>query len=528
MLLLSTDALTFKYDSQVETVFENISLKIYNESRIGLIGRNGCGKTTLCRILNGEIKASTGSIWKKEGLITGYIEQESLSEEAILCGKYILNVVNGLGDLWENIYSSKDSSIQSESVIDYVEKNGYEMESRLLGILGKFGLPEEILLRDYNSLSGGEKTKIRLIRCLLKGFDIMLLDEPTNHLDMDSLDWLENYLLSNQIPYIIISHDRYFLDQTVNTIWELKNRNLTEYTGNYSQYRNHKEAELEYKKKQYNIAKVKIKQLTKAVHDKRNWALSFQGQTGSEGNAPVYESVGNGGKRAMHRAKVSEHRLEKLRDKAESEKPFIEKKRTINFSAPGKSGTSALNLVEISKSFADNKVLNDFSLTLKRHEKIAVTGANGTGKSTLLRIIAGKMKPDRGEVHLIPSLKYGYFSQEFEDLDPQKTIIEEVSEGVRERAEIARTVLGCLNLEKDKVFQLTGSLSFGEKNKTVLAKLIVSEYDVLLLDEPTNHLELETREELEKALLQFPGAVLLVSHDRFLVKRIADRVIKLS
>jgi len=528
MLLLSAEAITYKYNSQVESIIENVSLKVYEESRIGLIGRNGCGKSTLCRILNSDLKTDQGNIWRQEGLITGYIEQESSENSHILCGTYILEIEPGLGRLWEKVYCNNQDNPEPEAVIQYVENNGYVMENRLYNLLGQFGLLDEVLRRDYTSLSGGEKTRVRLLRCLLKGFDIMLLDEPTNHLDMESLDWLENYLNQSHIPYIIISHDRYFLDQCVTTIWELKDRKLNEYSGNYSSYKSQKEAELEYQKKQYNIARSKIRQLTQAAHDKRNWAQSFQAQTGSEGRASVYESVTNDGKRAMHRAKVTEHRLEKMREKAEAEKPFIEKKREISFSKPRRSGTFAVSLNNISKSFGNQVILHDFSLSVERQEKVAIIGANGSGKSTLLRIIAGKLSADSGKVRLVPSLQYGYFSQEFEELDPEKTIIEEVSSGNKELAEKARTIMGCLHIARDKVFQKIGSLSFGEKNKTVLAKLIVSEYDVLLLDEPTNHLELETREELEKALVEFPGAVILVSHDRYLVERIADRIIKLG
>ncbi len=528
MLFLSADGLTYKYESQVEPVFSDISIKIYQNSRIGLIGKNGCGKTTLCRILANDLKNYKGNIWRNNDLLVGYIEQESSEELSILCGNYIFDVNPGMGTLWEQIHNPEPNEILPETVVNYIVMDGYLLEDSLARLLGQFELDEDILFRDYLSLSGGEKTKVRLLRCLLRGFDLMLLDEPTNHLDINTMEWLQDYLKNIRIPYVIISHDRFFLDKCVTSVWELNDGYLSEFTGDYSNYRQQKEAQLDFKKKQYSIAQGKIRQLTKAVHDKRNWAGSFQAQTGSEGRAFVYESITNAGKRSMQRAKVTEHRLERLRDKDESEKPFIEKKREISFSHPQKYGRFALVVDKIYKSFADKAILNDFSLNLNRGEKVAIIGDNGSGKSTLLKIITGQIPADKGEIRLIPTLKYGYFSQEFDDLDPEKTIIEEVSGGNRKYEEGSRTILGCLNIRGDKVFQKTDSLSFGEKNKTVLAKLIVAECDILLLDEPTNHLELEAREELEQALIDFPGAVLLVSHDRYLIKRVTHRSILIS
>ena len=278
---------------------------------------------------------------------------------------------------------------------------------------------------------------------------------------------------------------------------------------------------------QYESQQKKIKQLKKTLTQRRTWAFSHQTQTGKEGYAPVYETIINPARSAMKRAKNIETRIHKEIEKEESNKPFIEKKRKIQIQDSNLKSRFILKVEKLEKSFGSKIIFQNLSFAVQNHSRLAINGVNGSGKTTLLKILMGEIKDFSGDYSWNPQVKIGYFSQEFEDLNNENSIIEEVIQGNNEIQSEARTILGCLNIRKDKVLQKIGSLSIGEKSKTALAKIIVSEANVLLLDEPTNHLEISAREALEDALLKFKGTIIFVSHDRYLQEKLATEFLKL-
>jgi len=529
MQYIKANNLKFCYETQSENILEDVPFEVINSSRIGLIGKNGCGKTTILKLLKGEITQIAGNIYFRKDLIFGFLPQEINLSENISVSDFLWKVYPTLFELkmkMDNLQNFSEQEIV-EIYAEFEKNRGYKFESRFEKTLSQFELDSEMLNRSLSSLSGGEKTKIAFCRIMLNEPDILLLDEPTNHLDIKTLNWLESYLQKISIPFLVISHDRRFLDNCVNEIWELENKNLTTYSGNYSFYKNEKETELNRKMHQYEIQKRKIKQLKNTLTQRRSWALNHQAQTGKEGYAPVYETIVNPAKSAMKRAKNIETRIHKEIAKEESEKPFIEKKRKIQIHDSDLKSRFILKAENLGKSFGSKNIFQNLSFTVRNHSRLAINGVNGSGKTTLLKILVGEISEFEGIFSWNPQTKIGYYSQEFENLNPDNAIIEEVIQGNYEIQSEARTILGCLNIRKNKVHQKINSLSIGERSKTALAKIIVSNANVLLLDEPTNHLEISAREALEDALIKFNGTVIFVSHDRYLQGKLATEFLEL-
>ncbi len=528
--------INFRYENKPESIFENLSLDIYDSCKVGLIGRNGVGKSTLVKLILGEITPNQGSVHKNDDLEVGYLAQEIRYDEEQIVSDYFWSINTELNYVR---YKLKDQSKLNQSELieligKYDDLNGYDFEIHIEKHISQFDLSESILNRNIGSLSGGEKTKIALIRILLNNPNLILLDEPTNHLDINTLQWLEVYLQNLKIPFLIISHDRKFLDNCVNEIWEIESEEIHRYSGNYSFYRESKEQDFQSKMHNFESQKKKINKLKKALVKRRSWSFQHQGQTGTEGNAPIYESVGNQSKSAMTRAKAIESRVIKEIEKAEAEKPWIEKKRRIIFSNSSLNCREILKVENLCKSFSNEVVLDNLSFSIKNHSRVSIEGLNGSGKSTLLKILIGSLEQTSGEFQWNPQVKIGYYSQEFDHLDDKRTIIEEVLDGIEsdqtfsELQSRARTILGCLNLRKDKVYYKISELSIGEKSKVALTKLILSDSNVLILDEPDNHLEIVAREALEDALLNYSGSIIFVSHDRYFVEKIATESVGLD
>ena len=529
MQYIKANNLNFCYESQSENILEDISFEIINSSRIGLIGKNGCGKTTILKLLGKDIKPIVGNIYFKKDIVFGFLPQEISLPENIPVSDFLWMVKPKLFELKKKINNLKNFNDEEiVNILSEFEKNhGYNFENKFEKILSHFELDKEMLSRSISSLSGGEKTKIAFCRIMLPEPDVLFLDEPTNHLDIRTLNWLDSYLQKISIPFLIISHDRRFLDNCVNEIWELENKNLTIFSGNYSFYRNEKETEFNRKMHQYEIQKRKIKQLKNTLMQRRSWALNHQAQTGKEGYAPVYESVINPAKSAMKRAKNIETRIQKEIEKEESNKPFIEKKRKIQIHQTDLRSRFILKVEKLGKSFGSKNVFQNLSFSVRNHSRLAINGVNGSGKSTLLKILVEEITEFDGTFFWNPQAKIGYYSQEFENLNEENSIIEDVIQGNYEIQSHARTILGCLNIRRDKVYQKIASLSIGERSKVVLTKLIVSDANVLILDEPTNHLEISAREALEDALIKFNGTIIFVSHDRFLQEKLAMEFLEL-
>ena len=530
MALIKANNIEFCYEDQVENLFENLSFEINPNTKAGLIGKNGCGKSTLFSILLQKHKPTAGGIYFQPELSIGYLPQEIEIPDDLIVQDFpwlLKPVLFNLKQKMEKLDKFEESEM-IRILADFDTLGGYKFDLHFQKIMSLFGLDESFLQRKVSTLSGGEKTKIAFCRIMLEEPDLLLLDEPTNHLDVQTLLWLENYLNSVSIPFIVISHDRKFLDNCVQEIWEMEEQTVRKFSGNYSFYRQEKDEEFQRKLHRYDNAQKRIKKLNKAFTARKDWAVSHQAQTGSEGFAPVYETIGNEAKKAMRQAKAVETRLTKAIEKAQLEKPWIEKKRDIHFEDQELKAKTILRMENVSKSFGKEIVLKNMDLAVGNGERLVISGRNGSGKSTLLKILVGEITDFEGEYFWNPQVKIGYFAQEIEELNPNNTILEELIAGDMTRQPLARTVLGSLNLRRDKVHQKIGSLSIGEKSKTALAKIIISDANVLILDEPTNHLEISAREALEEALLQFSGTIIFVSHDRYLCEKLADREINLD
>ena len=530
MTLIKAGNIKFYYENQAETLIQDLSFEIGDNTKVGLIGRNGCGKSTLFALLLQKQKPVGGSLYFQPGLKIGYLSQEVTISENITVRDYLWLLKPALFELKQKM-EKLDTLPENEVVrilAEFDTLGGYKFDLFFEKIMSQFGLEEAFLQRKVQKLSGGEKTKITLCRLMLDNPDLLLLDEPTNHLDVPTLQWLEAYLNSVSTPFIVISHDRRFLDNCVNEIWEMEDKTISEFSGNYSFYRREKDEKFQRKMHKYDNAQKKIKKLKKAVGDRRNWAGSYQAQTGKEGYAPVFEMLTNPAKDAMRRAKAVETRLNKEIEKAEAEKPWIEKKREIHFEEQNLKAKTVLRVENVSKSFGNKAVLHDLSFTVCNGDRFLIRGKNGSGKSTLLKILVGIIPEFSGNFSWNPQSQIGYYAQEIENLNPENTILTELIGGDMTKQSLARTVLGSLNLRKDKVNQKIGTLSLGERSKTALVKLIVSDFNVLLLDEPTNHLEIAAREALEKALSDFTGTIILISHDRYLCEKLVTNEIDLD
>ncbi|MFC1887449.1 ribosomal protection-like ABC-F family protein [Candidatus Cloacimonadota bacterium] len=530
MTLVKAGNIKFYYEDQIESLFEELDFEINLKSRIGLIGRNGCGKTTLFSLIQRLNKPVEGSMYITPKLITGYLPQEVRIPKEMVVQDFLWQLKPQLYELKKKIEKAEQYSQQEmiENLTDFDLLGGYKFDVHFQKVMSQFNLDESFLVRKVSTLSGGEKTKIAFCRIVLGEPDLLLLDEPTNHLDLITLEWLEDYLNEISIPFVVISHDRKFLDNCVSEVWELKDKSITRYSGNYSSYKIQIDEEFNRKLHQYQSANKRIRKLQKAVSERKGWAKSHQGQTGNEGYAPVYESIVNTAKDAMRRAKSVETRLNKEIKKAETEKPWIEKKRDITFENVELNVRTVLTVENLRKAFGEKLVLDKLNFAVDTGSKIQVSGKNGSGKSTLFKIIMQKISDYDGTINWSPQARVGYYAQEIEELDTAKSIINELLANDMSRQSQARTVLGSLNLRGDKVNQKIADLSIGERSKVALAKLIISDANVLVLDEPTNHLEIEAREALEEALIAFNGTIIFVSHDRYLCEKLATGEINLD
>ncbi|NLF95221.1 MAG: ABC-F family ATP-binding cassette domain-containing protein [Candidatus Riflebacteria bacterium] len=540
MLIIAVSNLSYTFPGAVQPVFTNLNFSVDSDARIGLVGPNGCGKTTLLQILAGKISGFCGQLTGKPVLRIATLSQETGERVSQSVFAFIRPQIANLRKEIDRLEKSCDSDAAAMKLAgfynDFSACDGFNVEADIARLFSEFSLPQEFLWRPLESLSGGEKNRVGLVRLLLDKPDLLLLDEPTNHLDVEALEWLENYLRNLKIPWLVVSHDRRFLDNCCETVWELKNGSLSEYGGNYSFYRLAKDQAHARKVLAAEIADRHIERLQKAAEKQRNDANrmeSFKPKRDrtkkggickrDEGSAKALLRTQN----KQRAATAMEQRLQRLVDKAQAEKPFIEKTRSISFPEKNLKNSCVLRVEGLSKSYGSLSLFADFSLTLLNGDRLAIVGPNGSGKSTLMRMLAGCESSDGGLISWAPAAVVAYHAQEFEQLDFSATVLDHVLAGDYAGQTRARTILGCLKLEKDKVDQQIATLSVGERSKTALARLLFMAPDVLLLDEPTNHLEIDAREALEEALADFVGTVVFVSHDRHFVEKISTRQIVL-
>lgn len=498
-------------------VLKDVSFHINDNEKAAIVGINGAGKSTLLKIIINEMSADSGDVFLAKGAVIGYLAQHqnidtemTIFDVMLEVKKDILELSDKMRDLEAKMKQAEGAALDaiyedySRATHEFELKNGYAYKSEITGILKGLGFDEEDFNRKVNTLSGGQKTRAYLARLLLSKPDIILLDEPTNHLDMKAIGWLETYLKNFNGAVLIVAHDRYFLDGVAEKIIELNNCKATTFLGNYTDYANKKKALREAELKAYLNQQKEIAHQEAVIEKLR----SFNRE----------KSI----KRAESREKVLD-KIERVNKPTE-----IDASMKISLKPHKESGKDVLNVENLTKSF-DEVLFENISFEIKKGERVAIIGGNGTGKTTLLKIINGLLLPDSGKIKLGTNVEIGYYDQEHQVLNADKNLFDEISDDYPylNNTEI-RNVLASFLFTKDDVFKLVGSLSGGEKGRLSLAKLMLSEANFLLLDEPTNHLDITSKEILEDALNNYEGTVLYVSHDRYFINKTATRILDLT
>ena len=513
MILLQTNDVMRRFGADV--LFHNINLQIQNHGRTALVGRNGAGKTTLLKMIAGITQPDEGTISKVKDLTIGYLAQDQgLDSQNNIWAELDL-VFAPLHEMEKEIHQLEDQlgdldsdSDQYQQVLnkydrlqdEYKKQGGFEYESRMRGILHGFGFGEEYYDTPVDALSGGQKTKLALAKILLQEPNLLILDEPTNHLDMNVLSWLEDYLKSYRGALLVVSHDRYFLDHVVKDVYDLDNRTLTHYTGNYTQFVAYKQERLKAEWKHYDQQQKKIAKLEDFVN--RNIVRAS----------------------TTKRAQARRKQLEKM-DRLE--RPETDD-RSIHFQfhSDKDSGTEVLDVENAKVGYDEQVLAGPLSFTVRKPQRIGIIGPNGIGKSTLLKSLLHQIPLVSGTVKFGANLEIGYYDQEQQQLHPEKTVLDEVWDDHPEVPEKdIRSLLGSFLFVGDDVYKPVHDLSGGEKARLELTKLSFKPINFLILDEPTNHLDIDSREVLENAINEFTGTVLFVSHDRYFINQVATDVL---
>ena len=482
-----------------ETVLKDVSFVVNKGDRIGVVGANGAGKSTLFRIITGELAADEGFITSAKDITMGYLKQR----EHFPDGSSVLDTLMLLGDE----PAAKKGPLSGSTLAErFEELHGYSFGRAARGRLISLGFSEDMFGQPVGALSGGEKTRLALGAMLLREPDLMLLDEPTNHLDIPTLRWLENYLRGYRGTLMIISHDRYFLDKCTNRIFEIENCRLKCYEGNYTRYK-------ELKALQYDIELKHYLQQTEEIKRQEELIARYKGR-GTEKLV----------KRAQSREKRLAH-IERL------EKPvMLSETLKINFSEKLASGNDVVFAQDVSFSYPGSKPLfKNVGLDIKKQDRICLVGSNGIGKTTLLKIILGQLRPDTGFVRLGQNVIPGYYDQEQRGLDPESTVLDELHRMYfKYDLTDLRKILGSFLFRGDDVFKKVKDLAGGEKARLSLLKLMMSGSNLLIFDEPTNHLDIAAKEVFEDAVMKFPGTIIIVSHDRYLLQHVPTAILELT
>lgn len=522
MIILSANNITKVYG--VDPIITDVSFHINKGDRIGIVGVNGAGKTTLLNILSGRLACDSGDFFVSNNTNIGYLRQsDNFSSEKTVYNEMlsifdeVIEMEKAMKELSHEISERSEKGEDVEKLLhqydemseEFKNRNGYGYKSEINGILNSMAFPEEYYHKKISILSGGERTRLALASLLLKKPDLLLLDEPTNHLDIGTLKWLEQYLKTYTGTIVLISHDRYFLDQTVNRIFEIENHKLITYEGNYSVFAEKKRLREADELRKYEHQQKEIQRQEEIIR-------RFK-QHGTEKLA----------KRAQSREKRLDH-IERL------ERPDAPLgKMKIRFKQSFQSGNDVLLVKDLAKSFGRGEdrrqLFHHVDLDIKRGERICLVGPNGIGKTTLLKIIMDEVTPDQGYIKLGHNIVFGYYDQEQNLLDNSSTVLSEVHSAYRLYSDTEiRGLLGRFLFKDDTVFQAVGSLSGGEKARLSLLKLMLSGANLLMMDEPTNHLDIASKEVFEEALKDFQGTLIVVSHDRYFLNKIPTRILELS
>ncbi len=495
-----------------ETVLENVSFALNEGDKLGIIGVNGAGKSSLFAMITGKYQPTSGEVFISKGKTVGILEQNieydssrTILDEAINTFSDLLETEKELENLRavsERTGSEADAKRYADCQESFTSGGGYEFRGRCRGILKKLSLPEALWDKPVSSLSGGQKTRLSLACLLLRDPDIILLDEPTNHLDTDALFWLESYLKTSRKTILVISHDRYFLDSVVNRILEIENKKSRIWNGNYTGYVNQKAIDREIQERHYVNQQREIKRIEAYIGQQRRW--------NRERNIIAAES------------------RQKLLDKMERvERPeALPDRIRMTFDSSGESGNDVMSVRGLAKSYPGKALFDSVSFEVKKHDRLFICGKNGCGKSTLIKILAGRISPDKGFASLGYNVKIGYYDQENQDLHPNNTVIDELWNAYPTMTETTvRNALALFLFRGDDISKKVSVLSGGEKARLTLARLMLSKMNLLILDEPTNHLDINSREVLENALSGFDGTIIAVSHDRYFINKLATRIL---
>ncbi|MCB0414884.1 MAG: ABC-F family ATP-binding cassette domain-containing protein, partial [Bdellovibrionales bacterium] len=512
---------------------------INSESRIGIIGNNGSGKSTLLKIISGELHPSSGYLQNSIEDIS-FLKQIVDEEKYCLVNDYIWGVRPKLYLLKKNIESIDKHSQQLDWgwFTQYENEGGYDFEVAIEKNLVQMGLETSLLERPLSSLSGGEKTKVSLLRMILTQSSLFFLDEPTNHLDQESIVWLREFLSGSSFPFVLISHDRDFLNRTVNEIWEIENGRLNVYFGNYDFFKKSKSQKYHSELEQYKVQQKKVDRLKEAALERRIKAEqmeNFKGQRSVKKNGGICkrdEGSGSGRanpKKKMTAAKAVEKRIQLIFEREQARKPWIEKKRkiAIPMSSPCMSST-VFRAENLGLKIKDKQIFSQVTFNIHNGEKWAIVGSNGSGKTSLIKTINGQMEKSQGIFTWSKSAVKGVFSQESHDLPGDKKVLDVVWRPDVTEQSVARMMLEGFGIKANLMQKTLNTLSPGEKVKVALVEVILSGVNTLLLDEPTNHLEIRSREILEEALSQYKGSIILVSHDFRFIERVCTNVFDIS
>ena len=514
-MILSCNNITKTFGT--DAILSDCSFHIEEREKAAIVGPNGAGKSTLLKIIMGRLPADDGTVTISKDKTLGYLAQhQNLSSDGTIYDE-LLSVKKDIIALEEKIRETEQqmknaTGEQLDTLLDQYTKmnhqfeleNGYAYQSEIVGVLKGLGFTEDDFSLPVNTLSGGQKTRVALGKLLLSKPDIILLDEPTNHLDMESIRWLENYLLGYNGSVIIVAHDRYFLDRIVTKIIEIENTHVTVFSGNYTAYADKKKILRNMQLKEYLNQQREIKHQQEVITKLKQFNRE----------------------KSIKRAESREKMLDKLEV---VDKPAeINDKMNIELNPSVISGNDVLSVSHLSKAFDDNTLFTDISFDIKRGERVALIGNNGTGKTTILKIINDILPADSGEIKLGSKVTIGYYDQEHHVLDPDKTLFDELQDAYPDLNNTQiRNTLAAFLFTNDDVFKYIRDLSGGERGRVSLAKLMLSNANFLILDEPTNHLDMVSKEILENALNSYTGTVLYVSHDRYFINTTATRIIEL-
>ena len=493
-------------------ILDGLTFQVDTGERVGLLGPNGCGKTTLLRILTGVMDYDEGDVVIAPGKRMGLISQipvypAGYTVEDVLATAFepLREMEREMAALAEQMGEGTDPALLArydKLTAAFEAAGGYETDTKTNKVCNGLTIPQSMREQLFDKLSGGEKTRVNLARLILEDTDILLLDEPTNHLDLRATEWLEEYLDKFKGTVLTVSHDRYFLDKVVNRIVEIQGGKAEFYSGNYSFYVVEKERRYEEKLRQYEKEQAKIEQLEKAAEQMRVWAYSGMDKT-------------------FKRVKSMEKRIERMRT---TDRPTKERKMEVRFGEREFRGDEVLTIKGLTKSFGDRTLFSNLGLEVAGGERIALLGDNGSGKTTLLKILLGEEEPDAGKVRMGPTVKVGYLPQHVHFDHPERNLVDTLIYEQDCTAQTARNRLAAFKFRGEDVFKPVSALSGGEQSRLRLCMLMDEKINLLILDEPTNHLDIQSREWIEEAVEEYEGNLLFVSHDRYFIDRFASRI----